>query len=243
MAAKPKPAEADDAETWKNEVQYAKQVDQYSDYALYRAALESRDPKMTIELCEELAQHNPKSEYVPKTAETLFVAYRQTGANDKAIALAEKVLATDQTNEDMLLVVADNYMQNKKEPERVHAYSAKIVQVMSAKPKPEGVSDADWTARKNLVTGLAHFMSGKLYYNEGKFAPAETELRSALPLVESNATLKPEVLYLLAYANYKLERVQEAATYYRACAAIKSPFQATAAKNLQGIQAQYRGIK
>ena len=34
----------------------------------------------------------------------------------------------------------------------MHSYSTKIVEVMSAKPKPEGMSDVDWTARKNLVT-------------------------------------------------------------------------------------------
>ena len=71
----------------------------------------------------------------------------------------------------MLLVVADSYLQQKKEPEKVHAYSAKIVEIMSAKPKPEGASDADWTARKNLVTGLAHYMSGKLY-SDGEQARA-----------------------------------------------------------------------
>jgi uncharacterized protein HemY len=153
------------------------------------------------------------------------------------------VLATNQTNEDMLLVVADQHLQAKKEPAKVHDYSAKIVQVMAAKPKPEGMADADWTARKNLVTGLAHYMNGKLYYNESNFGKADQELRSALPLVESNATLKSEVLYLLGFANYKLEKAQDAANYYKECAAIKSPYQATAAKNLQGIRAQYRGIK
>ena len=63
----------------------------------------------------------------------------------------------------MLLVLANQYLEQKKEPEKVHTYSAKIVQIMGQKPKPEGVADADWTARKNLITGLAHYMSGKLY--------------------------------------------------------------------------------
>jgi hypothetical protein len=61
--------------------------------------------------------------------------------------------------------------------------------------------------------------------------------------VESNANLKPEVLYLLGFANYKLDKAQEAANYYKACAAIKSQFQALAAKNLQGIKNQYHGIQ
>lgn len=243
MAAAPQPKEADEQANWKAGVEYAKQVDGYTDYALYRAAVETRDPKVTVDVAETLRRQNPRSEYAAKVVQPLFVAYRQSNDNPKALALAEEVLVSDQSNEDMLLVVADNYAQQKKEPEKVHAYSAKIVEVMAAKPKPEGVSDADWLARKNLVTGLAHYMSGKLYYTESNFARADVELRAALPLVETNANLKPEVLYLLGFANYKLDKPQDAANYYKACAALKSPMQSLAAKNLLGIKNQYRGIQ
>src|SRR4051794_7976331 len=204
MTATPQPKETDQVDSWKSQVDYARQVAQYADYALFRAGIEARDPKVTIEMSEALAQRSPDSEYNAKLRDAMFLAYRQSGANDKAVALAEKVLATDQTNEDMLLVVADSYLQQKKEPEKVHVYSAKIVEVMAAKPRPEGTSDADWAARKGLITGLAHFMNGKLYSSENKFSQSDQELRKALPLVESNAALKPETLFLLGLANYKM---------------------------------------
>ncbi len=243
IAATPKPADADQADNWKAEVDYAKQVDTYTEYALYAAAVQSADPKATIELGEQLLERNPNSEYAAKVRQPLFEAYRRAGANDKAVVLAEKVLATDQSNEDMLLVVADNYLQTKREPEKVHEYAAKIVEIVGAKAKPAGVSDADWTARKNLIAGLAHFIDGKLYYNESKFGPADQALRAALPLVESNAELKPETLYMLGFADFKLEKIQEAFNYYRECAAIKSPFQPLAAKNVAYIKTHYTGLK
>jgi tetratricopeptide (TPR) repeat protein len=243
IATSPQPKEADAVETWKHQVEYAKQVDTYADYALYRAALESRESKTTVALIEALQQRSPQSEYTAKSYETLFVAYRQAGANDKAVALAEKVIATGEPNEDMLLVVADNYSQQKKEPEKVHQYSARIVELMSKKNKPEGVSEADWNSRKNLVMGLARYMSGKLYEIQNKHAQADTELRAALPLVEGNANLKPEVLFYLGQANYRMEKIQEAVNFFRQCAALQSPFRGQATKNVQVIQAQYRGIK
>jgi tetratricopeptide (TPR) repeat protein len=248
MATAPQPKEADEVDGWKKDVEYAKQVGQYADYSVFRLGVESRDPKVTIEMAELLMQRSPDGEYAVKMREPMFVAYRQSGANDKAIALAEKVLATEQKNEDMLLVVADHYLQTKKEPEKVHSYSAKIVEIMSAKPKPEGTSDADWTTRKNLVVGLAHFMSGKLYAAENKHSQADAQLRKALPLVEANPALKPETLFLLGLSNYRMasgspERAQDSATYFRQCAALKSPFQGTAATNLKRILAEYRGIK
>jgi tetratricopeptide (TPR) repeat protein len=225
------------------DVDYAKQVDTYTEYALYRAAVENPDPKRRIDLIETLEQRNPKCEYVPKLQQPLFTAYRQAGDNAKALALAEKILATDQSDEEMLIVAADNYFNQKKEPDKVHAYCARIVEILDQKPKPQGVADGDWNKRKHLFTGMAHYMSGKLYYTQSKFAPADKELRAALPLIEGNATMKPEVLYLLGFANYKLEKAQEAADFYKACAAIKSPFQALAAKNLAGVKSQYRGIR
>ena len=243
MAGEPQPKEAEEVASWKSSVDYAKQVDVYADYALFRAAVESRDPKAVAELSEALEQRSPQSEYVPKLRDALFVAYRQGGANDKAVALAEKVIGTGQANEDMYLVVIDSYSQQKKEPEKVHTYAARIVEMMNSKAKPEGISDADWTARKNLVIGLSRYLSGKLYELENKHALAETELRAALPLVEGNANLKPEVLFLLGQANYKMEKVQDAVNYFRQCAAIQSPYRAQATKNVQVIQKQYRGIK
>jgi len=243
VISSPQPKSEDEVKNWKERVQWATQAKAYSDYALLAAVHEASDPKKKIELIEALQAQNPQSEYLAQTTPSLFLAYRQTGANDKALALAEKVIATDQSNEDMLLLVADNYMQNKKDLEKVHAYTAKIVEVMNAKPKPAGVSDADWETRKKSVNGIAYYMSGKLYYTQNKFADTDKQLRAALPLIQDNAQLKPEVLFYLAMANYKLDKPQDAANYNRECAAIKSAFAGTCAKNLAAIRTQYRGIK
>ena len=44
-------------------------------------------------------------------------------------------------------------------------------------------------------------------------------------------------------ADADIERAQEAANFNKECAAIKSPFAATCAKNLAAIRSQYRGLK
>ena len=243
MIAEPQPKDDELVDTWKQEVSYATQVDAYCEYSLYRAFVESRDPKVTLEFGELLPQRYPKGQYSGKLDNAMFLAYRQAGQEAKAVSLAEKVLATDQSNEDMLLVVADNYLQNKKEPEKVHVYCAKLVEIMSAKPKPEGVADDAWAARKNTVIGVAHYMNGKLYFNENRFSQADQELRLSLPFVETTPASKGEVLFLLGFSNYNLKKPQEAANFYRSCAAVKSDYQAKAAKNLQVIKTEFSGIK
>ena len=70
---------------------------------------------------------------------------------------------------------------------------------MNSKTKPDGVSDADWDNRKKTIIGLAHYMIGKVYFNQKKYGPADKELRMALPLVEDNVALKPEMLFLIGF--------------------------------------------
>jgi tetratricopeptide (TPR) repeat protein len=146
-------------------------------------------------------------------------------------------LATDQSDEDMLLVVADSYLRNNKNPDKVLAYSTKMVEVMTAKPKPEGVSDADWDKRKTLVIGLGHYMSGKIYMNQQKFPQADKELRDALPLIGNNKDLKAETTFLLGFANYRMKKIPDAIKYNQMCAEISSPYQAQAQKNIQAMRA------
>jgi len=236
------PKEADEVENWKARVDYAKQVNTYTEYSLYAMALQTADPKKQIELLEALQQRNAASDYLAKATDTLFVAYQKAGANDKAVALAQQAAAAGHPSEDMLLILADNAAK-KKDGANVLAYTAKLVELMNSKPKPEGVADADWNKRKNAIVGLAHYMAGKEYVAESKFGPADKDLRAALPLVEDNSAVKAEVLFYLGLANYKMEKIQEAVTFFKACAALKSPFQAQATKNLTAIRAQYHGVK
>jgi hypothetical protein len=243
MAAAPQPKEADQVEAWKSSVDYAKQVATYADYSLFRIALESREPKVTIEVGEKLGQRSPASEYTAKTREPLFLAYSQSGQGEKALGLAEKAAAADQATPEMLLLVADTYSQKKQSPDKVHAYTAKTVTLVASSPTPAGVAEANWSARKAMITGRAEYIDGKTYFNENKFAPADQELRKALPLLESDQALKAEVLFLLGVSDFKLEKVQDAANYFKACSAIKGPMQAEATKNLARIKRDYQGVK
>jgi tetratricopeptide (TPR) repeat protein len=237
-----KPADEGEAATWAVRVDWARQANIYTEYSLYAASLRTADPKQKIQLVETLEQRNPDSEYLLKAYPQLFLGYRQTGANDKALALAEKVVAKDQSDPDLLLVVASDCLAKKKDPEKVHAYTAKVAEVVAAQPKPEGLADADWQKMKGARLGAAHFMDGALYYAEARWPQTDKQLRAGLPHM-TDLQMKAEALYYLGFANYKLVKAQEAAEFYRQCAAIDSRFQAPANKNLQAIKREYHGIK
>ena len=121
MAAAPQPKEAEEVAAWKASVDYAKQVEQYADYALYRAALESRDPKVTIDLGEALRQRNPdrRVRRQGRRSRCSWPTGRRA-TTPRRWRWPRRRWPAARRNEDMLLVLADSYLQQKKEPEKVH---------------------------------------------------------------------------------------------------------------------------
>jgi hypothetical protein len=241
--ASPQPKDEDAVEEWKKHVDYAKQVNTYSEYAVDAMALQTTDPRKKVDLIEALFDRNPQSQYVAQLLPAAVQALQQMNDPERSTAFAEKVLAKEPNNDDMLLVAANGYSQKGKEPDKVIAYSNKLVEVIGQKAKPDGVADADWTKRNNVIVCLAHYWPGKAYYGQKKYAAAGKELQVALSLSDSNPALKPELLFMLGDSAYRQENVAEALKYFQQCAALKSNLQAQAAKNVAVIKSQYRAVK
>ncbi len=241
-----KKGEDEDEEEFKQKVDFAKQVDVYTEYSLYAMALQTTDPAKRAELAETLAGRNPNSQYLPQVVPHLFTAYIQSGQGPKAVALAEKADASGQANEEMLLALAGSYRSEKKAPEKVLAYTAKTIQMISAAQKPQGVSDADWEKRKVVITGRANFIAGATHFAQNKFADADMVLRAALPGIKDDQQMTAEALFYLGVSNYRLgekgetERIKDALAFSQQCANIAGPFQAPARSNVKAIRSRYR---
>lgn len=246
VLAQPKPADEEEVEAWKRDVDYSQQVIKRTEYSLYAAMLQSTDPKVQVALYEELQRRNPKSEYMAQAAGRAFLVLRQAGQEDAAFRIAENTLATDQSNEDMLVVAASRYMDAKtKDPAKSLAYAAKLVEVMNSKPAPEGVSPADWEKKKNSLLGLGYWIQGMNYGTENNWSQTDKAFRAALPMIQGNNELLAPAYFYLGLANYRMGQgpkgnkalLAEARKFNHACAAIKGPYQAQAQKNLAAMGA------
>lgn len=244
IAQTPKPADESEAGEWARRVDYAKQVDVRSEYSLYAAMLQTSDPKQKIQLGEALEQRNPQSQYLPQMTEQRFQAYVQTGDNGKAAALAEKSVESGQAGPEMLLVLANRAM-GAKQPDKAIAYAGKAIEAAEAKPKPDGVADADWQSWKTQVTARGHWMAGMTHAGENRWPQADQELRAALPGLKGNRAMLAEALFYAGLANYKLaeagdtKRARDALRFNEQCAAIAGPLQARASTNVKAIRARY----
>jgi len=240
------PEDDEEAETHKREVDYAKQVMAYTEYAVYIVALQAQDPATIIDFTETLQQRNPSSEYLPQLNGRYFLALRQTGQADKALAVAEKILDKDQSNEDMLLVAAESYMDGaKKNPDKVLLYAGKIVQMLPSKPAPQGIAEADWQKKRDTTLGVAHWMIGMTHGTQNKWIQTDQAMRAALPLIAGNQQLLGPAYFYLGLANYRLaegpkgdkKRLPDARKYTQLCTQINGPYQAPAIKNLNAMNA------
>lgn len=186
-AATPKPKDEEEAETWKKTVDYAKQVDTYTEYAVYSQALQAADPKKRLDLFQSLEKRNPDSQYLTsvQTQTQIFQLLQQIGEKDKSVAVGEKILQKDPTNDDILLVVAGYYYEGNKDKAKTLAYAQKLAEVAPGRPKPEGISDDDWNNRKMLKAGIANWMIGVINSNDSKWADADKALRAATPMLHA----------------------------------------------------------
>lgn len=246
VLALPKPADEEEVEAWKREVDYSQQVIKRTEYSLYATMLQAADPKAQVGLYEELERRNPASEYLGQGAGRYFIALRQTGQEEKAFRVAEKALAVDQNNEDMLAVVASRYLDpGTKDPAKSLAYAAKLVEVMNAKPAPEGVPAADWEKKKTSLVGLGYWIQGMNHGSQSNWAQTDKAFRAALPMIQGQNELLAPAYFYLGLANYRMGAgpkgnkalLADARKFNQACAALKSPYQAQAQKNLTAMGA------
>jgi tetratricopeptide (TPR) repeat protein len=234
----------------------AKQAAEYAESCLYSTAAETEDPKIRLGVLQKLDQEMSSSRYSSHLPILFFRTYRQLGDDDNSVEMADKGLKLDPDNIEMLMFLTEIHFRKENAHERqlVAAYSTRLVDVLSRKERPQSeaeMADPDWEKRKAEMLGMASFMGGMSYDFLSNFAKADVMFRAALPYVaqsngkDSEARLAA-LLYHLGMANYRLaesggerSRPVDALKFMRRCAAIRSPFQEQAIKNVEGIKAEY----
>jgi hypothetical protein len=238
-SAKP-PADEED----KHQLEYAKQVDEYSEYALYVVALKA-PPKDEVDLVDTLIKQNPKSQYLSEVANSYFAALTKAGEGAKACPAAAK-MAVDKNAEAMLYAADCSWRGNRADA--VVSYAAKAAEAANSRSKREGASDADWSAQKGALLGSANFYTGVGYTMQMRYGPASKALKAALPAVKGNSQLYAIALFDLGLADYSLGKplgdkaqMREGLHYFQQSAEIASPMQDQASRNAKLVLAELGG--
>jgi tetratricopeptide (TPR) repeat protein len=238
IGSTPAPQSDDEKAAWTSRVAHAKELDLGSEYALYATAIQLPAAGM-VDLISTLEQQNPKSKYLDAAYGPYLAAMVQTRSAAQARAVADKALAKFPDNEDLLLFVADGAMTNKQ-TDRALTCATRLISVLSKHPKPEGMSAAEWERQRSIRLGRGYWFAGVIHAERQVWAPADQELRSALPLIKGNDPLTAAALFYLGVANYQLgkltlnkARVLEAGRFSEQAAAFTSPYAQQAWHNAQ----------
>jgi len=243
VASMKAPANDDD----KQQLSHAKDVDAYSEYALYVLALKLKEPKDTIDLIETLEHQNPKSQYLPVAADSYFEALDKAGEGAKTCPAATRMAGADPKNAEAMLVAAQcSWTGNKADG--VVSYGSKAAAALNSRTKLEGVTDSDWAAAKQSMLGRANFYVGQGYTMEGRWGPANKSLRAALGSIKGNEQFYAIALFDLGLANYQLghsigdkAQMREGLKYFEQSAGMKSSVQDQAARNASLVRNELGG--
>ncbi len=210
-------------------IEFAKGADEYSEYALSIAAVQASDPATTIELGDILLAQNNKSKHVDTIASSYLAALSKQGTA-KTLAGAQKILAGRPENEDAL------YYATGANP----SFAGRLIAVMSKKAKPEGVSDADWTKKKDAYLGVGYFYGGAGACGRQAWAECERDMKAAEPLVKGGEL--GSTYFYLGLANYQLGKITQDRTkiqaglkYSQQAAGIPGPMQGQASTNVAAM--------
>ena len=221
----------------KRQVAIARSLRDHLDYLAYSALLEIADSGRKREAIEEFLKCHKSSAY-RSAAENLYLqTWRDSGDAKSTLAAAKRILEQDDSNLSALAILADSYHQSEQEPQKLMAYARKILAVLDKQPKPEGLTDAEWSSQKAQLRGHTYWVLGSVCMQHDKYSEADKSLRAALPYVKEDKALLSTTLFYLGWANYQLGNLSDALRFNRQCTLVKGPYQAQAMKSVQAITA------
>jgi tetratricopeptide (TPR) repeat protein len=227
-----------DDETGRTRLEYARQIGNSLGYLEYREIAGTKDPRKKLELIEEFLQRNKDSEYRHAAESLYLVTYREAGGGRKTLSAAEKILKLDESNEDALLILAESYQESMMDPQKLIACANEILVVMNRKARPVELTDAEWTHKKERLTGAAYWMIGSALMQQNRFGAADKSIRTALPYLKGDTRLTSAALFYLGWANYQMRNYSDAVRFNQQCMMLEGPYQDKAKRNLQVIRTE-----
>ena len=200
-AARPKPGDMKD-EDWKARVDFAKAADIFAEYSLSNAAVQpNADPAKVVALVDSLLTLNNKSQYVNGVVAPYLTALDKSG---KTMEGANKILAANPQNEDALFAAMNASGNDRKE-----GFAGRVIAVMRAKAKPEGVSDADWDRKKSTMLGYAYYYAGVIPGSSSRpsYPACDQNLRAGMQYISRQAGLSGTALFYLGLCNYQISKL------------------------------------
>ncbi len=204
----------------------------YIQQVVYSAALQAKDAGKRAGLLTRFAQTFPDSAYANQALGVAATSYQLAQNVPKMLEVANGLLAKDPNNLGMLLLLSDYYCDKTDQLGKAETYAKKAVAALDTAPKPEGVTDEQWTQQKGLQKGLALSSLGQVNIEKKANAQAVENLKAAAPLLRPDDGSYARNQYRLGFALLNLKRTAEAKEAFTQAASVNSPYKALAQEKL-----------
>jgi len=187
-----------------------KEIKDPAEYNAYVNAIQQQDPNAKAQALEAFLQTYPNSVMKIDAAEQLMAAYQQGGNAQKMIDAANRILQMDPNNVRALAILtytyratitAQNLQQNLP---LIQQNASKGEQALPSMPKPEGMSDADFTKLHNELGAIFQGGLGFVALQNKNYPDAAKDFRVAVS-EESQPNIAD--LYPLAQADLESKPV------------------------------------
>ncbi len=165
-----------------------KEIKDPAEYNAYVNAIQQGSPQAKAQALEAFLQTYPNSVMKEDALEQLMVAYQQAGNGPKTIETAARVLQTNPNNIRALALLAYNYRaaasqggpQLQQNLQQAQQYGQKGLQALQNMPKPDGMSDADFTKLHNETAAIFDGAVGFAALQQKDYATAQKDLHEAV---------------------------------------------------------------
>jgi tetratricopeptide (TPR) repeat protein len=207
----------------------------YVEYALFSLGNQAQDRAQKIAYLEGFLTLFPDSQYTHYAEGQLAAIYQLTQEYPKMLANAQKVLARDPDNVNMLLLLADYYSEKGEELDKAEQYARKVIDLLNKAEKPAEFSDEQWQKQKSLQLGVAQSALGQVLINRDKLQEALDAFTAAKELLRDNLIIYARNLYRLGFTLAKMKRPADARTVLTEAVSIDSPYKALAQDTLDRL--------
>jgi len=165
-----------------------KEIKDPAEYNAYVNAIQQPSPQTKAQNLEAFVQTYPNSVMKEDALEQLMVAYQQGGDAQKTIDTAGRVLQANPNNIRALALLAYNYRavasqggpQMQQNLQQAQQYGQKGLQALTNMPKPDGMSDTDFTKLHNQTGAIFEGAVGFAALQQKDYPTAQKNLRDAV---------------------------------------------------------------
>jgi tetratricopeptide (TPR) repeat protein len=197
----------------------------------YQAFLKERDSAKKIEKGQEFLKRFPKSLLAEQVDAGLMDIYRTQADWKDEYVYGDQALTLNPKDVDVLATIGWTipHVMNPNDPDaageldKAEKYAKQALEILAAMPKPNDMSEAQFTAAKSKRASQAHSALGLVYFRRDNYDDSVKELQESL---KGNPFQDQTAFYVLGVDLMKLNRFGEAADAFTGCSQLAGPLQA-----------------